>query len=170
MEHPTPNQTERTMRESDFIVSKTNSKGIITYCNRTFIEFAGYSEKELLQQPHNIIRHPDMPRAVFRLMWQTLQAKQEFFGYVKNMSKDGSFYWIFANVTPSFDSKGELLGYFSVRRKPKAEHIRIVSDLYRDMLKAERSCQSAKMGMDAGESILRQVLQGKDYHEFILSL
>ena len=91
------------MRDEDFIVSKTDAKGRISYSNRIFMEFAGYAEHELLGVQHNIVRHPDMPRAVFKVMWETLQAGQEFFGYVKNMASDGSFYWVFANVTPDMD-------------------------------------------------------------------
>jgi PAS domain S-box-containing protein len=84
-----PTSIERKMRENDFIVSKTNPKGIITYGNPIFIEFSGYTEAELLGSQHNIIRHPDMPRAAFKLAWDTIQSGREFFGYVKNMSKDG---------------------------------------------------------------------------------
>lgn len=80
------------MCESDFIVSKTNSTGRLTDCNRTFIEFSGYSEQQLLGKQHNIVRHPDIPRSVFNLLWQTIKSGNEFFGYVKNMSKDGSYY------------------------------------------------------------------------------
>ena len=85
-----PTSIERKMRENDFIVSKTNPKGIITYGNPIFIEFSGYTEAELLGSQHNIIRHPDMPRAAFKLAWDTIQSGREFFGYVKNMSKDGT--------------------------------------------------------------------------------
>lgn len=88
----TPTRNERVMREDDFIVSKTDLKGRITYGNEIFIEFSGYTEQELLGSQHNIIRHPDMPRAAFKLAWDTIQAGREFFAYVKNMSKDGGFY------------------------------------------------------------------------------
>ncbi len=80
------------MREDDFIVSKTDLKGRITYCNRIFIEFSGYSEAELLGAQHNIVRHPDMPRGVFQFLWDTLGQKTECFAYVKNMCRDGAFY------------------------------------------------------------------------------
>ena len=105
-------QRERVMREDDFLVSKTDLKGRITYGNRIFIEFSGYSEAELLGAQHNIVRHPDMPRGVFKFLWDTLQAKQECFAYVKNRSKDGGFYWVFANVTPSYAADGKVDGYF----------------------------------------------------------
>ena len=83
-----PTSKERIMREGDFIVSKTDLKGRITYGNRIFIEFSGYSEAELIGTQHNIIRHPDMPRAVFQLLWDTIEQGKENFAYVKNMSKD----------------------------------------------------------------------------------
>ena len=91
-----PTDVEKIMREDDFIVSKTDTKGIITYVNRTFLEFAKYNEKELIGANHNIIRHPSMPRVVFKLLWDTVQAGNEINAYVKNMAKDGSFYWVIA--------------------------------------------------------------------------
>ena len=100
----TPTNEEKVMREGDLIVSKTDIKGRITYGNRTFNEFSGFTENELLGTQHNIIRHPDMPRAVFKLLWDRLQAGQEVFAFVKNISKDGSFYSVLANVTPSYDA------------------------------------------------------------------
>ncbi len=109
-----PNSRERVMRAEDFIVSKTDLTGRITYGNRIFMEYSGYSERELIGTQHNIIRHPDMPRAVFQLLWDTLAKEQEIFAYVKNMSKDGGFYWVFANVTPSYDQNGNVVGYYSV--------------------------------------------------------
>ena len=127
------------MRDQDFIVSKTDPRGRIVYANRIFMEFAGYSEKELLGTQHNIVRHPDMPRSVFKFMWETLESGREFFGYVKNMASDGSFYWVFANVTPTFDTQGRIKGYYSVRRRPNAEAVRQVGQLYADMLAAERA-------------------------------
>jgi len=90
---PQPTLQEKVLGEDDFIVSKTDLKGLITYGNRTFIQMSGYSEAELLGAPHNILRHPDMPRVVFKLLWDTIQAQQEICAYVKNLAKDGSFYW-----------------------------------------------------------------------------
>jgi PAS domain S-box-containing protein len=173
MKDPTikPTNVEKVMREDDFIVSKTDTKGRITYGNRIFIEFSGYSERELLGAQHNIIRHPDMPRAVFKLLWDTIQARQECFAYVKNMAKDGSFYWVLANVTPSFDAAGNLLGYYSVRRKPKADAVKTVSQLYRAMLDAEQRA-GPRDAMAVSGKLLTDLLteKGASYDEFILSL
>lgn len=167
----TPTNTERVMREEDFIVSKTDLKGRITYGNRIFIEFSGYTEQELLGAQHNIIRHPDMPRAVFKLLWDKLAQRQEVFAYVKNMSKDGGFYWVFANVTPSYDQNGNVTGYLSVRRKPRAEVVPVVADLYRAML-AEEVRAGARDAMAASGALLNKVLaeKGVDYDEFVLTL
>lgn len=159
------------MREDDFLVSKTDLKGRITYGNEIFIEFSGYSEQELLGSQHNIVRHPDMPRGVFKLLWDTLQAKQECFAYVKNMSRDGSFYWVFANVTPSLDANGSVEGYFSVRRKPKATALAVVADLYRKMLDEERRA-GARDACEASLALLNGLLEqkGETYESFILSI
>lgn len=167
----TPTSVERQMREDDFIVSKTDLKGRITYGNRIFIEFSGYSENELLGTQHNIIRHPDMPRAVFKLLWDTIQTKQECNAYVKNMAKDGSFYWVFANVTPNFDRDGNVIGYFSVRRKPKASGVKTVTGLYQTMLDAERRA-GAKDAMAASTRILTDLLaeKGLSYDELVLAI
>ncbi len=114
----TPTSKEKLMCEDDFIVSKTDLKGRITYGNHIFIEFSGYTEQELLGAQHNIIRHPDMPRAVFNLLWDTIAQGKEIFAYVKNMAKDGSFYWVYVNVTADYDKQSNISGYFSVRRNP----------------------------------------------------
>jgi PAS domain S-box-containing protein len=96
MERPIPKDVERPVPEDKFLVSKTDPRGIITYANEVFIEVSGYTEEELIGKPHNIIRHPDMPRTVFKLLWDTIKSGREFWGYVKNMAKDGSYYWVFA--------------------------------------------------------------------------
>jgi len=166
-----PTQHERVMREGDFIVSKTDLKGRITYCNRIFIEFSGFTETELLGEQHNIVRHPDMPRGVFKFLWDTLEQKKECFAYVKNMCKDGAFYWVFANVTPDLDAQGRVVGYFSVRRKASPEAIGVVSALYKTMLDEERRAGS-KDACDASLAVLGQVLKqkGVSYEQLILSL
>ncbi|MCU7947140.1 MAG: PAS domain-containing protein, partial [Candidatus Thiodiazotropha sp. (ex Cardiolucina cf. quadrata)] len=99
----TPTNHETVMDDGDFIVSKTDLKGHITYANRVFMRMAQYKESELLGVQHNIIRHPDMPRGVFRLLWNTIESGKECFAYVKNMSKNGDFYWVYANVTVDYD-------------------------------------------------------------------
>lgn len=166
----TPTSIEHKMREDDFIVSKTDAKGIITYCNRVFIEFAKYEEEELLGQPHNIIRHPDMPRCIFKLMWDTIKQKKEMNAYVKNLAKDGSFYWVHANITPVIDQNGELQGYYSVRRKPNERRLQIIQEFYVELLAEEKKEGGAK-GLQASENMLLNMInkEGKCYEEFIFS-
>jgi len=167
----TPTSVERVMREDDFIVSMTDPKGRITYGNRTFIEFSGYSEAELLGSQHNIVRHPDMPRAVFKLLWDKIQNREECFAYVKNMSRDGGFYWVFTNVTPNLDASGNITGYFSVRRKPKASGIKTMTEVYRIMLDAESKAGAAN-AITASTKILVDILKekGLSYDELILAI
>jgi len=128
---PAPTNVEQFFDRSEIIVSKTDLKGRITYANRTFARLAGYSEAELLGQPHSIIRHPDMPRAVFKLLWDTLAERNEVFAYVKNLARDGSFYWVFAHVTPSMDADQNVVGYHSNRRVPRREVVsNVIEPLY----------------------------------------
>ena len=153
--------------ELNLIVSKTDLKGKITYCNELFIYMSRYQEHELLGKPHNIIRHPDMPRIIFKLLWDTIQSGKEINAYVKNMAKDGAYYWVFANVTPSFDKNDRIIGYFSVRREPTNEARALIEPLYRKLLELEKSG-----GMDASKAYLDKLLQekGLSYEEFILSI
>lgn len=166
-----PTDVERLMREDDFIVSKTDLKGRITYGNRIFIEFSGYTEAELLGAQHNIIRHPDMPRGVFRLLWDTISAGQECFAYVKNMAKDGSFYWVFAQVTPSYSPEGKPVGYHSVRRAPRREAVKRIEAIYAQMRDVELRA-GPKDAPAASLAFLNDLLAGHktDYHRFILTL
>ncbi|NUN70998.1 MAG: PAS domain-containing protein [Bacteroidetes bacterium] len=166
-----PTSEELIMKEDEFIVSKTDLKGQITYANRVFVEYAGYTEQELLGQPHNIIRHPDMPRGVFKLLWDTVQSGQEIFAYVKNMSRSGAAYWVLANVTPVVDASNTPVGYYSVRRKPARAAIENVQSLYREMLSIERRI-GGKEGVNASVQYLTDLLKERSmgYDQFILSL
>lgn len=166
-----PTTVERMMREDDFIVSKTSAKGIITYGNPIFIEFSGYSEAELLGSQHNIIRHPDMPRAAFKLAWDTIQSGQEFFGYVKNLAKDGSFYWVFTHISPDFDQRRNIVGYTSVRRCPQRSALAKIEPVYQQMLAAERAA-GARDAIAAGTQVLFDLLKqtGMGYEELVFSL
>lgn len=167
----TPINNEIQLADDEFIVSKTDTSGRITYANRTFMKIAGYGEKELLNVQHNIVRHPDMPRGAFRLLWKVLEDKQEFFAYVKNMCADGSYYWVFANITPDYDRNGDLKGYFSVRRKPKRSAIATIEPIYRELLQEEQRA-GAKNAPDASIQLLQDKLKslGTTYEQFILSI
>ena len=167
----TPSSSERLMRENDFIVSKTNPKGIITYGNPIFIEFSGYTEAELIGSQHNIIRHPDMPRAAFKLAWDTISSGKEFFAYVKNMSKDGGFYWVFTHISPDIGSNGSIVGYTSVRRCPKRSALEKIEPVYRQMLQAEQSA-GARDAITAGTQVLVDVMKqtGLGYEQLVFAL
>lgn len=167
----TPLNQEIVMREGDLIVSKTDIKGRITYGNRAFNEYSGFTEKELLGSQHNVVRHPDMPRAVFKLLWDRIQAGQEVFAFVKNIRKDGAYYWVFANVTPSYDMNNNLLGYFSVRRKPNSKAIQKILPLYQQMLQIEQS-DGANEGLAKASTYLFDTLSGLQisYDDFVLNL
>lgn len=170
-QHITPRDHELVMRDEDFIVSKTDTKGRITYANQVFIEFSGFAESEFMGKQHNVIRHPDMPRAVFKLLWDHIQSRKEIFAYVKNICKDGSYYWVIANVTPSIDDNGQVLGYYSVRRKPNPKAISVISDLYRQMLQIEQQA-GPRDAIEASNRHLQALLDSKamTYEEFILGL
>lgn len=167
MKRAEPTSSRYDLGRDDFIVSKTDLKGKITYCNQIFMQLAKYTEEELIGAPHSIIRHPDMPRIVFKLLWDRIQNKEEIFAYVKNLSKDGGYYWVFANVTASLDTSGRVVGYYSVRRKPNEEAIAVISELYVKLLELEHSG-----GMELSGKYLHELLEQKNlsYDELISSL
>lgn len=152
---------------NEIIVSKTDMQGKITYGNALFLKLAGYSENELLGAPHSIIRHPDMPKIIFKSLWDTVRQGKEIYAYVVNKSKNGNFYWVFANVTPSYNHAGDIVGYYSVRRKPSQKALNVIKPLYVKLLHAERSG-----GMDESSKLLHGLLaqNGGRYDKFILSL
>lgn len=138
-------QVERTVLDEEveypegkLIVSRTSVLGIITHCNQAFVEMSGYSEAELIGQPHYILRHPDMPRAAFKDLWDTVKQNQKWRGYVKNLRKDGTYYWVYAVVVPNIRN-GKLVGFASVRRKPSRTKINECIELYKGMLAMEKS-------------------------------
>ncbi|WP_456470536.1 PAS domain-containing protein [Caminibacter sp.] len=135
----TPIEKEVVLKEEDFIVSKTDLKSRILYGNRIFIQMSGYSEEELLGAPHNILRHPDMPRCAFKILYDHIQNKKEWFGFVKNLRKDGGYYWVFANISPTLNEQGEIIDYYSVRRKPREGFKSIIEPLYKHLLSIEQS-------------------------------
>ncbi|SMF94114.1 methyl-accepting chemotaxis sensory transducer with Pas/Pac sensor [Methylomagnum ishizawai] len=123
---------ERLLGEGTLIVSKTDPKGVIIYANAEFIEISGFTEPELLGQSHNIVRHPDMPSAVFRELWDALKAGKAWVGLLKNRCKNGDFYWVRANITPLWE-RSELVGYLSVRTRPERAEVEAATERYRRM-------------------------------------
>ena len=160
-----PTNREVVVSEHDFIVSKTDPKGRIVYANRLFMKISGYREEELLGRQHNIVRHPDMPRGLFHLLWQTVMQRRECFAYVKNLCKNGDHYWVLANVTPDYGANDEIIGYFSVRRKPRAEAVEYFSGLYRDMLAAETRAGPAG-AIAASTQVLEKAIHEQGFEQY----
>jgi PAS domain S-box-containing protein len=161
------NNNEKQLGENDFIVSKTDTSGKIIYCNEIFAKIAGWPPADLIGANHNLIRHPDMPRVAFKLAWDLIKEKKEFFGFVKNLSADGGYYWVFAYITADLDPSGRIISYTSVRRKPPQSAIDTIIPIYKLLLDAEQSG-----GMDASAKILTDFLaQHKvEYNEFVINL
>lgn len=167
-----PTDREVTFDKNELIVSKTDAKGRITYANDVFLRVAQYDEREVLGQPHSIVRHPDMPRCVFKLLWDNIAAGNEVFAYVKNMAKSGDFYWVFAHVTPNYDAEHNVVGYHSNRRCPDREALAKIEPLYRQLLEEEDRHHDRKQGMLAAHAMLLGLLKenGMEYNEFVFSL
>ncbi|MDD5400621.1 MAG: PAS domain-containing protein [Sulfurimonas sp.] len=157
----------KVMKDEDFIVSKTDIRGRIIYCNKIFMDMADYTEEELLGKAHSIIRHSDMPKAVFRYLWEMIPKKQEVFAYVLNRGKNGNDYWVYANITATLDERGNIVDYYSVRRKPNSKALDVIIPLYKKMLEVEKSS-----GVDASFKVLTDILKekGVSYDELIISL
>ena len=163
---------ERTFGTDEIIVSKTDPKGRLIYANEVFLRLAGYSEAEVIGQPHSLIRHPHMPRCIFKLLWDTIQSGKECFAYVVNRAKNGDHYWVLAHVTPTFDAKGQIVSYHSNRRVPKREAVTKAEALYNELLAIENKEQDRKKGMETAYQALNDKLQalGVPYDEFVFAL
>lgn len=157
---------EVTFDENTLLVTKTDTKGKITYANQAFIDIVKMDESELIGQPHNIIRHPEMPKVIFHLLWKYLKDGKEINAYVKNLCSDGSYYWVLANVTPSY-FENKVVGYHSARRKPTKKALDFIKPLYKELLQIEKTG-----GVDASIQKMRDILnkKGVKYDEFILSI
>lgn len=131
------NNKELVLDSKDFLVSETDSKGIITFANDEFCRYSGYSLEELLGKPHNIVRHPDMPKNAFEDLWHNAKNGEKWRGFVKNLSKNGSFYWVYATIFP-FQSHDGHAGYVSCRRKASSLEIAEYEILYKKMREEER--------------------------------
>jgi PAS domain S-box-containing protein len=164
---------EQFFDDDDIIVSKTDLKGRLTYCNKVFLDIAGYTEQECLGQQHSMIRHPDMPRSIFKLLWDTIKDGHEIFAYVVNRCKNGDHYWVYAHVTPSFDPSGDIVGYHSNRRVPDKAIVKETIIPFYQALKAEEDRGgNRKEAMHRAEQIITDTLekQGLEYDEWVLTL
>ena len=167
-----PTGEERTFGADELIVSKTDPRGVITYANDVFLRVSAYPAAEVIGRPHNLIRHPDMPKAVFALLWDTLAAGREIFAYIDNLAADGAHYWVLAHVTPTYGPRGEVVGYHSSRRVPAAGAIAEVRPLYERLLAEERRHPNAKAAVAAGTSLLDQLVAERagSYEDLIWSV
>ena len=167
-----PIDQEITFLADEIIVSKTDLKGRIVYANDVFCRVAEMSTQTAIGQAHNIIRHPDMPRAIFKLLWDTLAKQQEIFAYVKNMSTSGKYYWVLAHVTPTLNKTGNVVGYHSNRRVPNRKALGIIEPLYAKLLAEEKKHSDSKKALAASSEMLSNFLKetGKPYDEFIWSV
>lgn len=163
---------ERTFSKDDVIVTKTDLKGRITYANKVFCDIASISEFEALGAPHSFLRHPDMPRCIFKLLWDRISQGQEVFAYVINLAANGDHYWVFAHVTPTFDQNGTITGYHSSRRVPETRIVGIISGLYKSLKTIEDGAGDRHKGLQAAGDKLSEILtqKGMDYDEFVFSL
>ncbi len=140
-----------------YIVSETDAKGKITYCNDYFIEVCGYTKDELIGKPHNIVRHPDMPKVVFKLLWETIKQGKNINAVVKNKAKDGRYYWIFTEFEIRRDTDTqEIIGYHAARKSISKHVIDVIAQLYSELLEIEKTD-----GIDASEKYLIAFLKDK---------
>jgi len=166
-----PTNHEKVMAAEDVIVSKTDPRGLITYANPVFCRMAGFEMHELVGAPHNIIRHPDMPRCVFKFLWERIPQGHEVFAYVKNMSRNGDYYWVLAYVTPTYDANGKIIGYHSFRRCPDRSAIQVIEPIYKTLRQIELD-NEPRVGLELSMKALVDTLSAAKvtYDEFIFSL
>jgi PAS domain S-box-containing protein len=164
-----PIGVERTFSSDELIVSKTDLRGVVTYANDVFLRVSGYELDQVVGQPHNLIRHPEMPRAVFALLWQTLADGRELFAYINNLAADGAHYWVLAHVTPSYGAGDTVIGYHSNRRSPAPGAVRRIAPLYQRLLAEERRHPTAKAAVAASSRLLEELVaeQASSYEEFV---
>ncbi|MFD2261990.1 PAS domain-containing protein [Lacibacterium aquatile] len=163
---------ERTFAPDDIIVTKTDLGGRITYANDVFLSISALTEEQALGQPHSLIRHPHMPKCVFRLLWETIKDGREIFAYVLNRATTGDHYWVLAHVTPTFDAKGAVTGYHSNRRVPKPEVISgLIKPLYDQLYQIEQSHGGGPASIQHSMAVLNDTVRQKasDYESFIFS-
>ncbi|MGZ5208838.1 MAG: PAS domain-containing protein [Sulfuricurvum sp.] len=138
MKRPTPVDTE-VLFDGRSLISETDTKGNITFINRKFTEMTLYAKEEALGQPHNILRHPDMPKAAFAGMWDIIQAGKTWEGYVKNLRKDGKYYWVIVSIVPKLDAEGGVVGYIASRKMPDRTHLPTIINQYKAMIEEEKN-------------------------------
>jgi PAS domain S-box-containing protein len=165
MDKPIANNHEIKVTAVDIVVSKTDIKGNIEYANQIFFKLSGYNKRELTFEPHSILRHPDMPKVVFKYLWDELKNGNEVYAFVKNLTKDGSFYWVLAYVRPTLNPDGSLRNYVSTRKMMLPAARKVIEPLYAKLLEVEKSS-----GVEASEKLLIETLEGKNFNQFMIDL
>ena len=127
---------ETEVPQNELIISRTDLDGVITYVNETFAKISGYEPEELIGKPHNIIRHPDMPKSAFKDLWDKLKEGKEWEGYVKNLRKDNGYYWVFAKISPLI-KEGKVIGYKSLREPVSKEKRIEMQNMYDRLRESE---------------------------------
>ena len=156
MSRPEPTNEEHIVGCTDLIVSKSDAEGNITYVNPIFIKISGYSQGKLIEEPHSILRHPDMPKVIFKYLWDNLKEGRDVVAYVKNLCKDGSFYWVLATVKVAKNPDGSFRNYMSTRKCITDSSKETISSLYANLLAIEQSD-----GVEASENALNAFLAEK---------
>ena len=151
-------EKERRLGLFDVIVSQSDLKGFIIYANPIFYKISGYDYGKLIGKNHNIIRHPEMPKAIFKLLWEQLEQKQEVYSFIKNRAKDGDYYWVFAHIRPSINKDGTVRNYISTRRAISNRAKVIMSELYKQMLDVENN-----HGVQASEEMFKTFMEQNRY-------
>jgi len=168
LQQPTPVNHEIKLNNKRYIVSKTDAAGIIEYGNDYFVEISGYTEAELIGKPHSIVRHPDMPKVVFKMMWDRIKHAQNIMAVVKNLSKDGSYYWVVTEFEPKVDPiTNEIISHTAFRKAASQEAIDTMASIYQKLIEIEKDG-----GMEASEKYLRGFLEENNttYDDFINNL
>lgn len=168
IKRPIPIDKEVSWDKTKTIMSKTDLYGTIEYANEVFVDVCGYEDYELMAQPHNIVRHPDMPKVVFKVLWENIQKGNQFHGIVKNLAKSGRYYWVITNFEYSRDENGNIVNYIARRKAvPQDVITKHIEPLYKKLLLIEQAS-----GVDASEKYLIGFLEeeGLSYVELITKL
>ncbi len=167
LDHPTPLDREIKLDPSQVIMSKTDSRGVIEYANDYFMEICGYEEYELMGQPHSIIRHPDMPKVIFKVLWERLNKGENIHALVKNLAKDGRYYWVLTNFETKYDDEGNIVSHYARRKAAPSNVIYQIEKLYKTLRAIEK-----KQNPETAERYFTGLLEekGQTYDEFILDL
>ncbi len=167
MIHPHPTGKEIKLNSKDMLVSKTDTKGDISYGNDKFVEISGYKESELIGAPHSILRHPDMPQAVFYLMWQSIKNGKNIMAVVKNLSRNGDHYWVTTDFDIKKNREGQIRNYIAFRQAAPKDVVKVIEPLYAKMIDIEKT-----HGMDASVDYLEAFLEEKkmSYNQYIEDL